>query len=72
MCIRDRKCGAHPWLGHLRRESDLHVLIDVGTQMRLPRVDEERFARPAPAAVDTAPPHRGSRSASRGGVAANM
>eukprot|EP00969_Alexandrium_andersonii_P142464 6299625-Alexandrium_andersonii.AAC.1 len=66
MCIRDRrlqagrsgtnaieaapKLGAHAWLGHLRRERNVHVLIDIGAQARLANINEESFTGPAPAA----------------------
>eukprot|EP00969_Alexandrium_andersonii_P046777 2052467-Alexandrium_andersonii.AAC.1 len=72
MCIRDRclptcrsgasaiqaapELSAHPRPGHLWRGGDLRILVDVGTQMRLTRVNEESFTGPAPAAVDAAPP----------------
>eukprot|EP00969_Alexandrium_andersonii_P071707 3165987-Alexandrium_andersonii.AAC.1 len=43
------KLGARPRLGNLRREGDVHVLIDVGTEVRLSHVDKQSLPGPAPA-----------------------
>eukprot|EP00969_Alexandrium_andersonii_P063392 2791266-Alexandrium_andersonii.AAC.1 len=65
-------------MGHLRREGNVHILTDVGTQVRLPHVDEESFAGPTSAAVDTAPPpgcqvgQEAPKCLKGGGVAANV
>eukprot|EP00969_Alexandrium_andersonii_P079488 3504808-Alexandrium_andersonii.AAC.1 len=50
------KLGADPWLGNLRGERDVHVLIDIGAKVCLADVNEESFSGPALATVHTAPP----------------